>query len=89
MKLLLKYVLSLSPTILCGGIAAIYWHLSQQGKRAQIQGMELTPQFSENIGWIFIFAGGVFTLTALAYSLFADWRAWDDRRALRKSLGEE
>ena len=85
-----KYFLSFSPALICGGIATIYWYISSTGAHVRLRsGMELTPKSSDNIAWVFVFAGVVFTLMSLAFSAFSDWRAWDDRRALRKSLGSD
>jgi hypothetical protein len=85
-QVLVKYVISLTPALLCTGIAAIYWHLSSKARRLR-SGMELTPHSSENIGWIFLFAGIVFTAMSLACCVLSDVRTWEDRRQLRKSLG--
>jgi hypothetical protein len=89
MRCVIKYVLCIVPLALCTLVALYYAFLAEREAHVVTEVYELTPQSSRNIATIFVFAGVGFTLIWFAFCLFHDWRAWDDRRRLRKALNRE
>ncbi len=89
MRWIVKYMLGIVPLALCMLVALSYAYLAEREVYVVVGGWHLRPESSRNIVMIFSFAGVVFTLIWFAFCLFHDWRAWDDRRQLRRALNSE